>query len=552
VSIANGTTDRAADYHRQRQADGRACLDAAIGYLARGLSVLSLCPPDHVGVGREHQCESPGKRPWHTWKPYQEKLPTEAEVRGWWRLKPNSNVGVALGPVSGLVRVDVEGEEGERRLAELSKGDLPPTWEFTSGKGRGLLYRIPEGVELRTTYEKPGEGQEVRFQAKGAQTVLPPSRHPSGRLYQWLPGRGPDDVDAAIMPDWLVGQLRADSRGGRNDKGSKRPLGEEDTVPKGGRNDHLISLAGAMRRRGASVHVIEAALVAENEERCQPPLGKEEVQGIARSAGRYRPFKGTATDSNSTPAANIIMAYWIERHDLTFKRGTKLYSSRLGQEVRAGELLVGASADLIERLAAASDAQRTEDGKAIHAKLPSLFRTWASSAWATLLENLPAEEESPEIAEDAESDFRRQVAAVLYSELPLGHEIKDGKETVCRVERRSLIDWCALFARPKKWGDIRGRQIWCMRGEDNRLRVALRLGLFGQVGNGTLAAMTPKRFAALAQRYGVATEEGLKLRQEDGKQCRGIELHPEFVAYLLARPEQPVEVARDGRDGWTG
>jgi hypothetical protein len=354
------------------------------------------------------------------------------------------------------------------------------------------------------------------------------------------------------MPDWLVEQLRVDSTNGRNGKGSKRPLGDGETVPEGGRNDHLISLAGAMRRRGASVNVIETALMAENQERCRPTLSEEEVRGIAKSAGRYEPFKGTAAGSDNNSAAEIIKAYWIERHDVTFKRGTKLYSSRLGQEVRAGELLVGASADLIERLSAASDAQRTEDGKAIHAKLPSLFRTWASSAWATLLENLPAEEDSAEIAEDAESDFRRQVAAVLYSELPLGHEVKDGKETVCRVERRSLIDWCSMFARPKKWGDIRGRQIWCMKGDDGRLRVALRLGLFGQVGCGSLAAMTPKRFAALAQRYGVATEEGLKLRQDDGKQCRGIELHPEFVAHLLARPEQPVEATRDGRDGWTG
>ena len=128
--------DAATNHHRRACASGNACLEAALDYLRRGWSALALCPPDHVGVGRSHGkgCSSPGKAPWGDWKEYQERLPTEAELRDKWQALPNANVGVALGPVSGLMRIDVDGPAGEAMLAELSDGDLPETLEFVSGR----------------------------------------------------------------------------------------------------------------------------------------------------------------------------------------------------------------------------------------------------------------------------------------------------------------------------------------------------------------------------------------------------------------------------------
>jgi len=216
-------TDAAGDYHRQRLADGATCLAKALDYLRRGWSVLSLCPPDHCGVGlvsRRHgkTCKSPGKRPWHTWKEFEERLPTVAEVLDWWRQLPTSNVGLALGPVSGAVRVDVEGLAARQQLEEISGGDLPVTPEFRSGRadgtGRGILWQIPPGVVFRTTPIAFQDG-ELRFQAKGAQTALPPSRHKDGGLYEWLPGRSPDDVPLAPAPDWAVRRWSVGAEGQR-------------------------------------------------------------------------------------------------------------------------------------------------------------------------------------------------------------------------------------------------------------------------------------------------------------------------------------------------
>lgn len=190
--------------------------DAALAYLDLGFCPLPLCPPDHAGCDKRHvdKCGSPGKSPWIKWKEFQERLPTADEVRGWFSQRPNSNVGLALGSISGLVRVDVDGVQGDELLRIKSGGDLPETLEFTSGgSGRGLLFRIPEGAAVKTTTAKgDGEHQELRFQAKGAQTVLPPSIHPDGRVYRWKAGQSPWEIEAALAPAWLLAELAPGKR----------------------------------------------------------------------------------------------------------------------------------------------------------------------------------------------------------------------------------------------------------------------------------------------------------------------------------------------------
>jgi hypothetical protein len=241
-------SDDAADHERQRHADGALCRKKALDYRTQlGWSVLALCPPDHAGVGlvcRGHgkKCKSPGKRPWHTWDEFQDRLPTVEEILDWWRQLPTSNLGLALGPVSGVVRLDVEGEAASRQLEEISGGDLPVTPEFRSGRadgtGRGILWAIPPGVVFRTTPIAFQDG-ELRFQAKGAQTALPPSRHKDGGLYEWLPGRSPDDVPLAPAPEWAVRRWSAGAEGQRR----PRPKASPTTTSSANPNDVALALA---------------------------------------------------------------------------------------------------------------------------------------------------------------------------------------------------------------------------------------------------------------------------------------------------------------------
>lgn len=214
--------------HEQRLAAGSACLEAALQvYLPHGFSVTCCCDPDHVGVYKKHgkECHHPGKAPMHEWTVRQKKLPTPAEVETYWHDYPIGNVGCVLGQVSGLIRVDVDGAPGEAALQEWSQGDVPDTWEFrSSAAGRGLLYRWPQDQPCHTVAKDSPDGKhtELRLMGNGSQTVLPPSRHESGSIYTWVPGRSPDDLPLALAPPWLVARMTVVPRPERPDS---TPLG---------------------------------------------------------------------------------------------------------------------------------------------------------------------------------------------------------------------------------------------------------------------------------------------------------------------------------------
>lgn len=262
-----------------------------------GWSVLPLCPASHLGVGRGHRgCDAPGKRPFFPdrehrsgeWKEFQTRRATADELRRWWASNQHINVGAAMGPVSGLFGIDVDDEEGEELLVGLSGGDLPETLEYTTGKGRRLLYALPPGVEIGSnSFKRPGTEIEIlRLMGRGGQVVLPPSVHRNGAVYRWREGHGPGEIEPAPVPQWLRAPIEAEG------KSASRPADGE-LITEGGRNNYLTTLAGAMRKRGADEYVIGVALKACNETRCDPPLADAEVETIARSVCRYAPDEFT-------------------------------------------------------------------------------------------------------------------------------------------------------------------------------------------------------------------------------------------------------------------
>lgn len=101
-------------------------------------------------------------------------------IDGW--IDQGYNVGILLGH-GNLIDVEYDDEDG-RRLLE-SRGLLSvrtPTW--ASGRGEHRLFRL-SGPLPAMGWRKIG-GAEIRIGGKPAQSVLPPSRHPSGRKYEWL------------------------------------------------------------------------------------------------------------------------------------------------------------------------------------------------------------------------------------------------------------------------------------------------------------------------------------------------------------------------------
>lgn len=242
-------------------------LHAALEYAARGWAVLPVQPR--------------GKTPIVDDWPSQASCDPET-IRGWWERFPSAGVGIATGPGSGLVVLDVDPDAtGDESLLALvhAHGRLPGTAiSLTGGGGRHYLFAHPGG-DIRNSAGKLGPGLDVR--GAGGFVVAPPSVHPNGREYTW---DGGEPGDVAELPGWLLELLtRSPAR-----TGNGRPSADE-PIPAGQRNDTLASLAGSMRFRGMRGSEILAALRVVNEGRCQPPLDDDEVAGIAESIARYDP-----------------------------------------------------------------------------------------------------------------------------------------------------------------------------------------------------------------------------------------------------------------------
>lgn len=181
-------------------------------YVDMGLPIIPICPHDHEGVSAGHEkiCRCNGKIPLISgW--VQRRETTEEHLQEWLSSFKKMNVGMPLGEASGYCGIDIDGEAGERLFQEMSKGEIPETWEFITGAGRRLLYRIPVGIKTKK-FKKTGSGahEECAILCTGQQSVLPPSIHHTGTIYEWAPGRGPSDIDCADAPKWLIDMIRID------------------------------------------------------------------------------------------------------------------------------------------------------------------------------------------------------------------------------------------------------------------------------------------------------------------------------------------------------
>ena len=188
----------------------------------------------------------------------------------------SANPIVVLG-ASRLIGVDEDGEQG-RALRHSLGVEFPPTVTVLSGReegGRHFWYRSPEGAPAGVV--KLQLSEKVTVSTDGY-LVCPPARHPSGRLYSFAPGLEPWSIEIAELPPATVIRLAAEHR-----TASAEAITNSGPVTTNHRHNHLRRIASVMRRySGASLEAIEAALLAENATRCEPPKDVELVRALAK------------------------------------------------------------------------------------------------------------------------------------------------------------------------------------------------------------------------------------------------------------------------------
>lgn len=236
-------------------------LDAARSYLARGWAPVPVL----------HREKGPRLAGW------QRLRLTEADLTRYFN-GHSQNIGILLGAASnGLVDVDLDCPEA----MALADRFLPPTAAAFGRQSKPRAHRLyrasglgpaPHTRRFQDPLAVPDAATLVELRGDGAQTIFPPSAHPSGEVVRWDQDDAPAEVDAATL-ERAVRHLAAAALLTRHWPG------------RGARHDAALAVAGALLRAGWAAdeveHFIEAVALAAGDEET-----RDRVRTVASTAAR--------------------------------------------------------------------------------------------------------------------------------------------------------------------------------------------------------------------------------------------------------------------------
>ncbi len=226
-----------------------------------------------------------------------------AKIRRWWKKFPEANIGIATGQASKIIVLDVDnkGEGAASTIRKLiqDKGEFPQSIVAQSGGGGFHFYfsmREEETIANATNLFEL-EGLDVR--GDGGYIIVPPSIHDSGNAYLWGDDQDPFTQTLDLRPSFLANGNRRTHR---------LQLSLQAKIASGKRNVTLTSIAGTLRSLGLDHANILAILLAQNTERCDPPLTDEEVETIAHHISTY-PGHNTRDEAAQDIADDALLEF---------------------------------------------------------------------------------------------------------------------------------------------------------------------------------------------------------------------------------------------------
>ena len=208
--------------------------------------------------------EIDSKKPAIEWKEYQQRKPTEEELKKWF-LEKDYNIGIVTGAISGIAVVDLDSKEA---IEFSKKNNFPKTPYVKTGKGYHLYFKYQNGVR---NFQKRPELKDIDLRADGGYVLAPPSIHPETKKpYEWkiIPG----EVDYAELPEIILQKPQQKSQLAELYKG----------VSEGERNNTLTRLVGSWVSDGLSYEeCLENALLWNSKN--SPPLPEKEIETTVKS-----------------------------------------------------------------------------------------------------------------------------------------------------------------------------------------------------------------------------------------------------------------------------
>ncbi len=232
-------------------------------------------------------CQPRGKTPLLDWKEFQERSPTEGEIKKWWTETPDANLALVL--CNGQFVIDLDGEEAGELLTRANIEFVGAIPTVKTGRGKHLYFR--SDTKVRNTARLLGDHNlgSVDVRGTGGYVIAPPSVHASGAKYSWV-----GEPLANIPPEPPQRLLELVSRSGAGGGGAEaidsgRGAGwvarALSGVTEGMRDNTATQLAGYFLGRGCRPsEVIE--LLKPWAAQCDPPFDMKRIPIIVKSVYR--------------------------------------------------------------------------------------------------------------------------------------------------------------------------------------------------------------------------------------------------------------------------
>ena len=286
-------------------------LEAALDYARRGWPVFPVNYPVKVGNSLKcscgkPECKHPAKHP-KTLHGLTDATTDLKQINAWWKETPQANIGLATGPRSRLVVVDIDPRNGGNdSLKAITKlGNIPTTPIVFTGGGGEHIYLMHPGNGTKVKSDKNIAGYKgIDVKGDGGYVLAPPSRHISGGRYTWKRTHLANKLSP--IPQWMTENLLSVSsrdavqssnniiisslRGGCVTEGEGiYPPNFCDakgfsSFPEGTRDESLFDIAATLKRGGMLPGKVRQLVATIGEKACDPPFDVNESYKKVESA----------------------------------------------------------------------------------------------------------------------------------------------------------------------------------------------------------------------------------------------------------------------------
>ncbi len=251
-----------------------------------------------------------------SWTEYQKRIPTEEEIKEWWKRWPAAMIAIVCGKLSNRLVIDIDSEKAKEEISRYIPDSLiTPTVNSPRG-GSHLYFEYPNNGKYIGPIVGLIPGVDVR--AEGSVIIAPPSKNDNGKIYQWVIPitNQTEKIPKGLLDLIYIYNNKLYNNNARDEETYKdlktltnlNLLGEEGT-----RDDRIFHVANCMARGG-----LEQAYCCEVLESLYEKLNQNSISPFSKEQIRIK--IDSAFNRNAQRERNLTdeIKTWISLNDLNF------------------------------------------------------------------------------------------------------------------------------------------------------------------------------------------------------------------------------------------